>query len=255
MGNNMTENKKGFLQNDRKLLSSMFVFYGICLLGGMVATFWGLDQRRQAISTNITSTAFTRASEQDQYEFIERFSPTSTRWFVGPRNNQYWEGSMKIEGGVYVWDIEKVKKTFTWPADFYAVHEITDFDVYVDTKVLDTAPGDVCSGFEFRKWREWDNIRYYYFALCSDSSVFIGYRSIRDGSEEIASISYNKRSNDWNRLEIVARGPRFTFLINGDQIYEMDDDRQNVGGLALTIGVNEKVPAKVMFDNFGFQSR
>jgi hypothetical protein len=33
----------------------------------------------------------------------------------------------------------------------------------------------------------------------------------------------------------------------------MEDDRLEAGGLALVIELNEKAPAKVLFDNFGFQ--
>lgn len=35
----------------------------------------------------------------------------------------------------------------------------------------------------------------------------------------------------------------------------MNDERQSVGGLALVIELNEKNPAEILFDNFGFQSR
>jgi len=37
--------------------------------------------------------------------------------------------------------------------------------------------------------------------------------------------------------------------------YEMDDDRQKIGGLALVVELNKKNPAQIVFDNFGFQSR
>jgi hypothetical protein len=56
-------------------------------------------------------------------------------------------------------------------------------------------------------------------------------------------------------MEINARGSHFIFFINGTKIYEMDDDRRNVGGLALVIELNEKTPARIVFDNFGLQYR
>jgi hypothetical protein len=267
--NHMTENKKGFLQNDRLLVCSMLVFYGLCLIGLIAATFWWLDRSRQAVSANetatavisgiqqanATSTAITHATELAQYEFIERFDMVSGRWLTGVVNSEYWKGRRAIQDESYLWEVKEVKKTFISWADFYKEDKIGDFDVYVDTKVIDSTPGDVCSGFLFRISPDgWDNGGYY-FALCSNSLTTISYHTEKEGWERIATIPYYERSNDWNRLEIIARGTRFTFLINGNQIYEMEDDRQKLGGLALVIELNEKVSAKVIFDNFGYQSR
>ncbi len=265
----MTENKKGFLQNDRLLVFSMLAFYGLCLIGLIAATFWWLDRRQQVISANetatgiavatqhanATSTAIVRATEQSHYEIVERFDTVSGRWLTGIVDSEYWKGRRAIQDDSYLWEVKEVKKTFISWADFYKGDKITDFDVYVDTKVLDSSPGDVCSGLLFRISPEgWDSGGYY-FALCSNSLTTISYHTEKDGWETITRIPYYERSNDWNRLEIIARGTHFIFFINGDWIYEMDDDRQKVGGLALVMELNKKVSAEIIFDNFGYQSR
>ena len=148
-----------------------------------------------------------------------------------------------------------MKKTFVTWASFYKSNSLEDFDVYVDSRILDTAPGDACSGFLFRispdGWEEGG----YYYALCNNSLAVISYHTETDGWERIESVPYYGYSQDWNRLAIQARGSHFSFWVNGEQIYEMDDDRQARGGLALAIELNEKVPATIEFDNFGFQSR
>ena len=96
-GQRINGNKKSFLQNDRMLVCSMMMFYGICLLGAIAATFWGLNRRNQAISANatataaviatdqaqVTATAIARLEEQDNYEYIERFDKVTGLWFVG----------------------------------------------------------------------------------------------------------------------------------------------------------------------------
>ena len=52
-----TENQKGFFQNDRKLVCSMLVIYGLCIFGAIAVTFWGLNRRQLTLSANGTSTA------------------------------------------------------------------------------------------------------------------------------------------------------------------------------------------------------
>jgi hypothetical protein len=265
-----TVSKKGFFQNDRMLVCSMLVFYGICFLGLMGALFWGVNRQNQIASANatatgaviatqnanFTATAAARLEEQDQYEFIERFNAVSGRWLTGAVDSEYWVGKRTIQDETYLWEVEKVKKTFISWADFFKSDSIEDFDVYVDTKILDASPGDVCSGLPFRISPDgWDEGGYYY-ALCNNAVAVISYYSEKDGWERIETVPYLLGySQDWNRLEIQARGSHFSFLINGGQIFEIDDDRQAQGGLALVIELNDKVPTTVVFDNFGFQSR
>jgi len=68
-----------------------------------------------------------------------------------------------VNGGVYLWKVEQTKKTFISWADFFKDDKIGDFDVYVDVKMLDAAPGDVCSGLIFRMSPQgWDQGGYYY---------------------------------------------------------------------------------------------
>ncbi|MEO5888275.1 MAG: hypothetical protein ABIQ77_11495 [Anaerolineales bacterium] len=112
----MTENKKGFLQNDRGLVCSMLAFYGLCLIGLIAATFWWLDRSKQAASANktatavmnatqqakATSTAVARVTEQAQYEIIDRFEVESDHWFVGSNNNEYWRRDVGIKDGTYI---------------------------------------------------------------------------------------------------------------------------------------------------------
>lgn len=248
---------------------SMLAFYGVCTIGVIALLFWGLDRRNKTASANatatgavvatqnanVTATAVARLAEHDQYEFIERFDTISGRWLTGVVDSEYWVGRRVIKDKAYLWEVKEVKKTFISWADFYEGDAIRDFDIYVDTKMLGATPGDVCSGFLFRISPDgWDEGGYYY-ALCNSSLAIISYHTEKDGWERVTSIPYYGYSQDWNRLEIQARGAHFSFFINGELIHRMEDDRQKVGALALVIEMNEKVPAEVIFDNFGFQSR
>lgn len=259
------EDKKSFLRNDSLLVCGMLTFYGVCILVLIGAAIWGLDRRNQKISAEATSTArvfanratataMVRATEQAQYEVIETFDTNKRDWLVGADDNDYWSGYVSVEQGVYIWNVKDSKDGFVYWSKFSENQFIYDFDAYVDTKVEEGESGKVCSGFMFRAARLVSD--YYYFVLCNNAIVEINYHSDKDGWERLATIppfSLPSYSEDWNRLEISARGSHFTFFINGSQVYEMDDERLKTGGIALAIGINEKTSARILFDNFGFQ--
>lgn len=269
MNNLDTVNKTGFFHNDRMFVCGMLVFYGLCTIGVIALMVWGLDRRDKAVSANatatgaviatqnanVTATAVARATEQSQYEFIERFDTVSGRWLTGVVDSEYWAGRRAIQDEAYLWDVREVKKTFISWADFYEGDEIKDFDVYVDTKFINAPRGAVCSGFIFRKSPNEFDEGGYYFALCNNATVTISHRDQAGTWERIETMSYYGYRDEWNRLEVQARGSHFTFYINSELVYEMNDDRESIGGLALIMELNEQVSLKVLFDNFGFQSR
>lgn len=270
------EEKKSFLRNDRLLVCSMLAFYGICILGLVGAAIWVLDRRSKTISANATSTAFAvatqqakatataaaRATAQAQYAVIDRFDTNKYDWYVGHEDDEYWSGNVAIEDGVYRWDAQKVKQGFVYWSYFDTDDVIRDFDAYVDTRVEKGTAGVACGGLIFRQSS--GNSKkggYYYYALCNGSNVVISYHSDQDGWEKIAylpsfSLFKDSPSREWNRMEVSARGSHFVFRVNGDQVYEMDDDRRKTGWIALVIEMSEEnTSASILFDNFGFQPR
>lgn len=262
------KNNKDFLRRDRTFVCSMLMVYGLCICGLIAATIWGLDRRNQQLSANATSTAVAIATreakatvtavahltEQAEYEVVDRFDTNINAWREGPENNDYWNGYISVQRGAYRWEVRKTKETFVSWADYSDEASFRDFDVYVDTRVVKGDPGDVCSGFLFRVSPAGWDAGGYYFGLCNNSRVRISYHTESEGWENITEFVYRGYSDEWNRLAIVARGKHFTFLINGDQVYGMNDDRQSAGSLALAIDLNETVPVEVLFDNFGLQT-
>ena len=268
---NTSHDGKGLLQNDRLLVCSMLVFYGVCIIGLIGAAFWWLNERSQVISVSATSTAVAVATqqaamtatviahttEQAQYEFIEHFDDNSGRWFVGKiEKNTYWDGSMQIKDGVYIWKVDEVKKTFAQRIDFFHEFSIKDFDAYLDTKFVDGKFGNVCAGLVFRRsFKGWDQGAYI-FSLCNNSTFEIQYHG-ENGWENISGRQFKKviQSSDWNRLEISARGNHFIFTINNEEVYELTDDREKGGALEMIIDIRAKNPAMLWFDNLGYQTR
>ncbi len=268
------EDKKSFLQNDRLLVCSMFIIYGLCIAGLAGAAIWGLDRRSKEVAANSTSTAavlatqqakqwaaatatvVVRSTQQAQYDFMERFDDNRHVWRVESINDELMRGSMEIRGGAYEWDLREIKQPFyTW-APFPSEDWDKDFDTYVDFKVSKESPEDVCGGFLFRRtdfsWEEGT----YVFSVCNSSYFYVSYYK-QDKWDEISGLLYNDviQRADWNRLEISARGSHFTFTINDEVVFQMTDDRLPAGRLSLFAEVAETKPTTLWFDNFAFQDR
>jgi len=264
------EEKKSFLHNDRLLVCSMLGFYAFCILGLAGAAIWGLDRRNRQISANATSTAFAvatrqaqstatavaRMTEQTQYKYIDPFNDNSQNWATELVDDEYMKGSLAINGGIYVWDVQEIKQTFVYWSHFHRGSKFANFDVYVDSRVASGEPGNVCNGFVFRTASfDWEQGAYV-FSVCNDSYFYVNYYK-QEKWETIADWQYSSafRPDDWNRLEINARGDHFTFIINGEVVNEVTDDRLSTGGLALLVEVREENPVTIWFDNFGLQPR
>ena len=204
---------------------------------------------------NITATAAVRATELAQYELIDRFDSNVNRWRVGPEDDSYWTGSRQITAGVYVWDIRETKNEFVSWADFPGNEYIKNYDTYVETKFEDVPLGTPCSGLMFRKAPlGWDTGGYS-FTICRSRFFNIYYHNLKDGWQEISSEYHQSiQPSDWNRLEVLVNGSHFEFIINNQVVYETEDDRQPTGGVALMVEVEES-GTKILFDNFGYQSR
>jgi hypothetical protein len=129
--------------------------------------------------------------------------------------------------------------------------------MYMDVKFQAVSPdGDTCSGFVFRKSSlDWDGGAFI-FAICEASYYEIYYYS-STGWETIFVSNRETIINpdDWNRIAISARGNHYTFAINHQTVYEMDDDRRKTGAFGIYVDIDGNNSGVIWFDNFGFQSR
>ncbi|MFT3890733.1 MAG: hypothetical protein QM730_03795 [Anaerolineales bacterium] len=263
--------KKSFLQNDRLLVCSMLVFYGVCILGAIGAAFFWVRWDSQRASTNatataavvatkqaqITATANARLAEQDQYEYIERFDKISGDWFVGEDKSRYGDVMVSIKDGVYVWEINDAKG-YIQGEDFYRKSTaLKDYDIYVDIKFEDTVRAeDTCGGLTFRKSISgWDG-GVYIFYICDDAYYGVEYFE-SDTWDTMQEPTYSDAilTRGWNRMEVSAIGDHFIFTINNRNVLETRDTRHDRGGVGLYIDAPDGSPTVVLFDNFGFQSR
>lgn len=266
-----TDNRR-VLRGDILFTCSMLFACCIFISALIAAPLWEFELRQQIISSNTTSTALAvntqqakstltvvaHTTEQAQYAFVDPFSTNTEYWRTGSTNDEYSNSFSSINGGVYRWDIREVKQTFLDWAPYRMGNWMEDFDVYVDTKIKakDSLPSDICSGFVFRAVSlDWEE-GIYTFSVCNDSYFSVDYYD-RNGWDIISDWMNSDaiQPNDWNRLEINARGSQFTFLINNEVVFEMTDARAPKGGLGLLLEVNEEKPVSIWFDNFGLQRR
>ena len=259
-------------KKDLILVIGMLIVCAICciaLLTGMFTWIKRADETANANATattasivtqqaNATLAAIVKTEEQAQYEFVEQFDNDSKdSWQNGPQNNIYWTGNMSLEDGVYQWDITTIEKPFYYRVDYVASRGKTlrDYDIYVDTKVLESTSTSVCSGLAFRKSSAGGNQGSYIFIVCNDGRFNVFYHAEEPHHISGWMDSSTIRPTDWNRLEVGARGDNFTFAINNVEVYEMTDNRQKDGEIALCVEVYDTNPVKILFDNFGYQSR
>jgi len=262
------EEKRSLLHNDRLLVCGMFIFYGLCFLGLIGAAIWGIGRANNQIAVDATSTAqalstqkaqaistaVARSTQQAKYEIIDPFDDNGRQWLVESIDDEYLTGKISVSTGLYVWNIHKVKQPFVYWANVFLNRDVRDFDVYVDSKFVQATHGNACTGLVFRtvSW-DWEDGAYI-FSVCNDAYFDVDY--YKDGdweslSERIYSTSF--KEDDWNRLEVSARGDEFTFRINNELVYELTDDRIKEGGLALLVEMEGEDPATIWFDNFGLQ--
>lgn len=262
------EQKKSFLQNDRLLVCGMFLIYGVCILGAIGAAFWGLTLRSQKESANATSTAYAistqvaqvtatvaaQSTEQAQYKIVDGFDKNTDRWWTGYQNNISYTGTISIVGGVYTWDIQKVKRSFIHWADFLEGSKSRNVDTYVDTKIPRSTKAYACSGLILRKARENIEEGAYIFRLCDNSNFSVWL--LKDDWIQLVHPTYDPVIHpwEWNRLAVSAREDHFIFQINGKTVATITDDRLQNGNIALYVEAEEG-PASIWFDNFGYQPR
>lgn len=264
------QEKQKVLKKDCLFAGSLFMVLGVFVCGLIAAPFWEYDQTQKIISTNVkattfavatqransTATAVAHATEQLEYSVIDTFDNNIRGWRTENINDEYQVASIAISTGIYEWDIQQVKLPFSYSAVFPGRRSIEDFDAYVDFKISGGSPDSVCSGFVFRMASpDWEQGAYT-LAVCN-GSYFYTYHYQQGEWDAVSDLTYTDafHKNDWNRLEISARGDHFTFTLNHETIFETRDDRQPIGSLGLLLEVREGGPMTIWFDNFGFQPR
>jgi hypothetical protein len=226
-----------------------------------------------------TATSATRATEIAREGLLDPFDSNMNGWMVG-KIDAFWNGEVNIKDGAYHWNVEKIKKGFLHYSVPSNLPVVTDFDLLIETKILEGSPG-ACSGLLFRTHPSGWEYGGYAISVCKEGIFFVGYVDGQGkwvkSSNWITSPAI--KSDDWNRIEVNTRGSRFILKINDFVVYEMNDTNRIDGKVAVFVEIHEDstiqgthskpgkadlsraalpakfVPVIFLFDNFELQNK
>ncbi|MBN1440858.1 MAG: hypothetical protein JW929_15735 [Anaerolineales bacterium] len=182
---------------------------------------------------------------QSNVIFEDDFSSSASGW--GSLSDEY--GTSSYTDGAYVITVEE---TLTYlfedlddPADLADVQ--VDVDIMASDEVLHDA-GVLC--------RIQDSDNFYYFIIASDGYYAIG--KFKDGEDILLGTEDMLKDTDGvirqgaadNHLQAVCAGNQLTLVVNGIELFSVEDEDFASGAVGLIAGSYEDVPVTVIFDNF-----
>jgi hypothetical protein len=211
----------------------------------------------QALAVQATATMVAKDTELRAYQYFDPFESNSDQWRTGEEDNDYWIGQIDVTDGIYVWRVEEVKETFLAWTDFTTAGVLKDFDLAVLTKRAAGGPLDACSGVMFRKSPDGFDSGAYLLSFCDQGDYSINYYSEETSWEKIRDWQKTDlaRPNDWNLIEVKARGENFEIFLNHQFLTSFQDDRLAEGYVSLFIDQYEQTASEIWFDNFALQPR
>jgi hypothetical protein len=212
----------------------------------------------QALEVQATTTAQAKNAELMAYTYFDSFENNDNEWRSrDDEDNDFWSGSTTIENGVYIWQVTEVKEGFVSWADFNGADSTADFDLALKARRQEGLPDEFCYGLIFRKSPEGFSSGAYIFSLCENGFFKISYYNEEIRWETIQDWTETKviHDNDWNLLEISARGPDFTLYINNQQVAQFSDDRLEEGIFSILIDIYEVSSGRIEFDFFALEPR
>jgi hypothetical protein len=198
-----------------------------------------------------TSTARAKNTQLQNYQYYDPFNDNKHNWLVGDADNDFWRGSRTINNGILSWKVDEAKKIFVSRDWFWTETNLKDFDVALKARRQAGSAVSHCYGLSFR---ETDG-KYYLFTVCEDGIFMVDYKGEEWETIEGWTSTSAIHENDWNLLEVSARGSQFTLFINHQQIYQFTDTRLPQGDVSLSISIFEEKPGRIDFDFFALQPR
>ncbi len=179
-------------------------------------------------------------------------SNEDNHWLVGSQSSEYFDPvSRVIADGRYHWEA-KVSRANSISKVWLGDYQVADFHLMANTKHIAGIRANSAWGLIFRVQ---DNQNYYWFRMTD--SKFFGVSVSEDGQWRDA-VEWTRteaiKPNGVNQLEVLARETHFVFLINGQIVSEVDDDRFARGLVGLAIeGYTQG--EKIVFDFLDFTLR
>ncbi len=174
----------------------------------------------------------------------DNFDVATNGWSTSSVNSEFLSGKRSISNGRYVWQLTAKQGVVSriWPRGTNA----SDFFVTVQAQKRE---GDRNAGYGFVFRNQGEN--YYTFTLWDD-----GRFQVRKHSEGAWSTLMNGadtaivRAGQVNQLSVEAKGDRFAFTINGQNVGTIQDNQLSQGFVGLIIQFGSGTNATIDFDQF-----
>lgn len=178
---------------------------------------------------------------------VDHFNDNANEWALGESDDpQYALIQRKIEQGVYRWEAKSYDGFVWWVIP--DVDELSDFYAAVEAQQF--------SEMEIGEFgliiRATDDDRYYLFEI-TQAGLYGIYYHVPGEWETLVDWTDTDliQVENSNHLAVVAVGPEFHFLINGQVVARINDDRLPQGQTGVLVGLsNPDEQATWEFDDF-----
>jgi hypothetical protein len=209
----------------------------------------------EAFSIQSTATAVARESAIAAYTYFDPFDDNTSNWRVGAEDNAYWQGSIAINDSTYTWQVASVRQGFLTWANFEPLANLADFDVALRVRRVLGEPHQACFGLLFRQASAGINLGTYILSVCDNGYYKVLYYDAQNGWDILQDWTLTEaiQKDDWNLLEISARGDRFSISINHLPVHTFSDSRLPSGMVSILVDNYSESPSLIEFDLFALQ--
>jgi len=164
----------------------------------------------------------------------DTFLSNQNDWTVGSQTTEYFTPlNRTIADGRYRWEGTVGSKASSISTVWLTGYPVSDFHLIANCKHIQGRKGGSSWGVVFRIQ---DNGNYYHFHMTDDRYFAV---SVEQAGEwlKIAQWATTNTVKPYgvNQLEVIAHDKFFTFLINGQIVSELEDDRFREGLVGLSV--------------------
>ncbi len=209
----------------------------------------------EAFAMLSTATASARDSAIISYQYYEPFDQNTFDWRVEGESDQYWKFGISIQNGNYIWRVDSAKEAFIAWSDFTKEKDLKDFDVALKARRREGEPQAYCYGLLFRRSPDGFEAGSYVLSVCENGYFRALYFDVENNWDTIQDWTRSEaiNSDDWNLIEIIARGEDFAIFINHQPVSTFSDPRLASGLISILIEVLGETPGQIEVDFFALQ--
>ena len=215
-----------------------------------------IDYTATADSINATSTiaayqaTVTSLPSQWKVAMKDSFDSNKYNWLVKKDStDDYSTTTYEIKDGVYRWTSTAHKPYIGW----VRTNKKQYSDIYISVDVREASgPNTADFGVVLR---EDDNSNFYYFGITNDGQyAFLVYNNDWITLQDWTFTDLI-RTDEVNKITVLAQGSQFVFFINDQYLFDMTDDKIGKGQVGLAVELaQENDQAVFEFDNLLIQA-